>query len=411
MKNYNYLLITLLFAMQFYAQPQGCTDVLAQNYNASAVINNGSCTYAQATVFPDTTVQLPGVVSETSGLALWNGYLYTHNDSNDSSLYALDTLTASINQIIALPGVVNYDWEDITHDSEYFYVGDFGNNANGNRQNLRIIKVRKSTLSDANPEIDYINFTYSNQTDFTPAGGNSTNFDCEAFIATQDSLYLFTKQWVSRQTSVYALPKTAGSYSAELKTTYNVDGLITGAACIENKKLIVLIGYSTLLQPFFYLLYDFNANDFFSGNKRKVNISAPFHQTEGIATTDGLHYFVSNERFIQAPFVNVQPKLGYYDLSAFLENYLSETELGSQTNSKDAVMLYPNPTDGTLHIVLRDDTLSTGFEITDMAGKTVMKGILRSKDSIIDISALQDGVYMFSIDMYKGKAWRLVKES
>jgi hypothetical protein len=98
--------------------------------------------------------------------------------------------------------------------------------------------------------VDTIWFTYSNQTDFTATSGNNTNFDCEAFIVSSDSIYLFTKQWLNQQSTIYVLPKIPGTYSAQLKATIPVNGLITGANYQEEKRLITLIGYSSLLQPF-----------------------------------------------------------------------------------------------------------------------------------------------------------------
>jgi hypothetical protein len=91
------------------------------------------------------------------------------------------------------------------------------------------------------------------------------------------------------------LSKTPGSYKAQYKNSYDVQGLVTGATLLENKKLVVLCGYNSLLQPFTLLLYDYEANDFFSGNKRKINLNLAFHQVEGIATNNGLKYFISNE--------------------------------------------------------------------------------------------------------------------
>jgi hypothetical protein len=176
-----------------------------------------------------------------------------------------------------------------------------------------------------NPQIENIAFKYADQTDFSPKSNNATNFDCEAMVVSQDSIYLFTKQWASKKTSVYALPKTAGSYTAQLKGTYDVKGLVTGATYLEDKKLVVLCGYTGFVSPFLYLLYDFKGHDFFSGNKRKVTLDGmSFNQVEGIATADGLTYFISNEHLEKRPFVNVTQKLRRIDLSQFLENYLKK---------------------------------------------------------------------------------------
>ena len=93
---------------------------------------------------------LPNTVSETSGLLFLKGTLITHNDSgDDANLYELDTLSGSISRTISITNATNVDWEDITQDETYIYIGDFGNN-NGNRQDLKVYKILKT---------DYINNT------------------------------------------------------------------------------------------------------------------------------------------------------------------------------------------------------------------------------------------------------------
>lgn len=317
------ILFSLFLISNTYAQIYGCTDPLSASYNPLATVNNGSCTYAAASVAPVVSVALPAAVVETSGLISWGGYIYTHNDNSDTKLYKLDPNTGAVIQTIALPGVTNVDWEEIAQDDEYLYIGDFGNNTSGNRTNLKIYKVSKASLNAGAPVIETINFSYSNQFSLIALLGNSTDFDCEAFVVTDDNIYLFTKQWLSLKTSVYSVPKTAGTYTATLEGTHNVNGLITGATYLKNKNLVVLTGYSTSVQPFLYLLYDFQGNNFFGGNKRKINVSLPFNQIEGITTTNGLDYYVTNEKLVQL-FLNIPQKLHRFDLRPYLENYLQE---------------------------------------------------------------------------------------
>ncbi len=327
----------------------GCTDPLSLSYNPNATVNDGSCTYGSASVNPNDTYTLSTMVDETSGLIWWNGSLYTMNDDSDTNLYRLDPDNGNILQTIALPGTTNHDWEEITQDASYIYIGDFGNNANGNRANLQILRVSKASLPDA-PAIDYINFSYSNQSDLTATGNNNTDFDCEAMVVTGEHIYLFTKQWVSEQTSVYELPKTPGTYIAQLQDTYDVNGLITGATYLANQRLVVLSGYSSLLSPFVYLLYDFHGHDFFGGNKRKVVISQSFHQVEGIATTNGIDYYLTNEHFQQGALVNVAQKLHHIDMSEYLGNYMDNLAALPGALAQAGVTVYPNPSGDVLSI-------------------------------------------------------------
>ena len=321
------LLVSLLCTYcSINAQVPGCPDPAANNYNDSATINDGSCTYNNASLAPVSKSDLSTTVNETSGLLWWNNQVWTHNDSGgETDLYTIDSTTGNIIKTIAFTKGNNVDWEDVAQDDKFFYVGDFGNNKNGNRTNLRIYRIKKSelkTLTTVKPSI--IKFSYSDQTDFTPKGSNNTNFDCEALIAYGDSLFLFSKDWVDNKTRLYKLPKLPGTYVAQNIGELNVAGLVTGAEVIPAKKVIVLTGYSSLLSPFVYLLYDFTGNHFFDANKRKVAINQGFLQMEGICSITSTRFFISNERF--SNIITVPARLQAIDLSALLDPYYSKLQ-------------------------------------------------------------------------------------
>lgn len=410
MKTY-YLFAAALFLLlqpvqaQNTAQPiYGCTDPLSANYNANATVNDGSCTYGSASVTPDETFTLTTTVDETSGLIMYSNSLFTMNDDSDTKLYRLDPDNGNILETIDLPGVTNIDWEEIAQDAGYIYIGDFGNNANGNRTNLRIVRISKASLQSGSPVADYINFSYSNQASFAATGNNNTDFDCEAMIVGNNNIYLFTKQWVSEETSVYQLPKTPGTYTAQLQDTLDVNGLITGATYLQDKRLLVLSGYTSLLSPFVYLLYDFQGSHFFGGNKRKVDVSLSFHQVEGIATTDGINYYLTNEHFQQAVIVNTAQKLHHIDLSEYLENYVETTASLPGALGRDGVSIYPNPAGDVLSIQGPDFLQGLGYYFIDNLGRRVLQGSLEGQNNDIDISTLSTGMYDLVIAGYEDDA-------
>ena len=316
-----FFLFFFLFVSSTYGQISGCTDSLSKNYNPNATKNDGSCLYSVYKIKPQHSIRLSDSIKETSGLIAFDHLLWTHNDDHDKTIYGLDSL-GKIRKKIILNKVANHDWEEISQDSTHLYIGDFGNNYRGNRTDLQILRIKKKSFLEENPIIDTISFSYPNQTDFKPQKGNTTNFDCEAFIVSKDSIYLFSKEWSSSKTSIYVLPNQPGKYIAKLKEILNTEGLVTGAAYLESKKLIVLCGYSKKGKSFLYLLYDFKDYDFLSGNKRKINLKLPFHQIEGIATKDGLHYYLTNESLIRKPILNVPQQIHYFDLSSLLNSYL-----------------------------------------------------------------------------------------
>jgi hypothetical protein len=229
----------------------------------------------------------------------------------------LDSI-GKIKKKIKLENVVNTEWEEISQDSIYIYIGDFGNNSQGNRTDLHILRIEKKSFLLNKPVIDTISFSYSDQIDFSAQKPNSTDFDCEAFVVSQDSIYLFTKQWSQNKTSVYVLPKNPGNYIAQYKEILNVDGLITGAT-MTPKNEIVLCGYTKNFQTFLYLVYDLKNFDFTTANQRRINFSLTYHQIEGITTLNGKQFFISNESFMKKPIINNPQQIHNLDLSTYLK--------------------------------------------------------------------------------------------
>lgn len=270
----------------------------------AVIVKNKKCEYPKTKIKPVFSAPLSDSLKETSGLVFFEGLFWTHNDDHDTTLYGLDD-SGKIKRKIKLNGVINHDWEEITQDSTYLYIGDFGNNYSGNRNDLSILKIEKTSFLQQQPIIETISFSYSNQTDFSPQKPNKTTFDCEAFVVRKDSIYLFTKQWQSSTTSLYVLPNKTGLQIAELQTSWNCKGLITGATYFDAEKKIVLCGYTKKGSPFLYLLYDFEGNHFFSGCKRRIDLQLRFHQIEGIATIDGNTFYLTNEALVRKPFLKI----------------------------------------------------------------------------------------------------------
>ena len=398
------LILIVISVLHIKAQTAGCTDPLAINYNSLSTINDGSCTYSNASISPTNTYSLPEIVNESSGLILWNDRIWTHNDDTDTNLYALNTNNPDSNEAVALIGTNNVDWEEMSQDENYIYIGDFGNNANGNRKDLQILKVKKSTLQTNNQEIETIKFSYSEQTNFTPTGSNNTDFDCEAMVVTTDKIFLFTKEWLSKKTSIYSLPKNPGNYVATYQSTYDVSGLITGAAFLESKNLLVLCGYSAQISPFLYLLYDFSGEQFFGGNKRKVALDLPLHQTEGIATSDGLNYFISNEKYDI-----ITQELHKLDLTGYLGNYLATLSVDQVGISDKDPIFFPNPVSDTLTVKLRGNYDNGKYILYDLSGKTIIKGTLQHSNNEIYVGALDKGIYVLVIQDNTTIAKKIIK--
>ncbi len=395
--------VTLLFVSQLslFSQSKACPDPLAVNYNVAATENDGSCTYIQASIGPSKTVVLDDVLKATSGLLLWQGSLLSHNDSDDNSLYVLDSTSGDVLVTFPINGIDPTDWESLTQDDFYFYFGDFGNNATGNRQDLKIYRIARNAISATNPVINTIEFSYEDQTDFSSPGVNNTDFDCEAMFVKGDSIYLVTKQWFSQKTSIYALPKAPGTYQAKLKGSLDVNGMVTGVSYQADKNYLVLLGYSNTLQPFVYLLYDFEGNNFLSGNKRKLILSLSFAQTEGITKGSGLNFFVTQESFVNAPSIDIPPQLFTFNLDPYLGLFVN----GQITTSNDPLFaveptLYPNPFSSELHVEVPVVRPGPPLYILDLNGREVFRKDILQKTQLLDVSQLPKGPYVLHWGSY-----------
>jgi len=396
----------ILIAGRAEAQKYGCTDPLAVNYDPSATLNDGSCRYNPANIAPLGSMNLDATLSETSGLIFWDNRLWTHNDNKDTNLYALDTLYGRIIRHYPLRGIENTDWEEISQDDDYIYIGDFGNNS-GNREDLKIFRAEKNSILNNSAIFDSICFSYADQTDFVPHSYDS-DFDCEAFVVSEDTIFLFTKEWVSNRTSLYSVPKAPGTYMAKRRSSWDVNGLITGAVYLKEKRIIVLSGYNERLKPFIYLLYDFGGSDFFSGNKRKIDVLLPYHQIEGITTTNGIKYFITNEYFSIDPLIKARQRIHLFDLRSFLGNYLDLPVI--RPDEENNFIISPVPATEFVTIQSLADLIPADYILINITGKIVMTGELNSESSTLNISGLNSGIYFMRIGEEKKHSYKIIKQ-
>ena len=239
---------------------------------------------------------LPEEVSETSGLIFYNGKLITHNDSgNIPELFEIDTVSLQVTRRVTISNATNIDWEDITQDNQYIYIGDFGNNK-GTRKDLVVYRVSKLDYASSDTvAAERIDFTYEDQNNFEDNG--TSDWDAEAMVVIHGHLVVLTKQWKSNGTKAYAFSKVPGSHTARTIGTYNVGGLVTGATYDAFEGTIHVLAHSTILKPFVLKVDGATENSFFGGNVERIDLAIDLSQTEGIAHVTGDTYYVSSERF------------------------------------------------------------------------------------------------------------------
>lgn len=242
---------------------------------------------------------LPKELTENSGLIELDEDLYVGlNDSgNEPNLYLFSLKRRSGTRMVRINNAQNVDWEDLTMDDDYVYIGDTGNN-DGNRKDLVIYRVKKDDLrKKAEADAEKITYAYNTQTKFGSSSKN--NYDCEALICVGDSLYLFSKNRGNKKTDLYSLPKVPGDYKALHGGQFEANGLITSAAYRDKvgKGELVLIGYNNKGKSYTGFLVYFPMVDgthFFSGISKRSDFNTSL-QIESVLYHGDKQVYISNE--------------------------------------------------------------------------------------------------------------------
>jgi hypothetical protein len=397
----HYVLLLILQAslcLKLMAQ-KGCTDPMASNYNPSAKQNDGSCLYANTTINPSVLVsKLSDTINETSGLAFHNGKWYTHNDGgNPNAIYQLNMVNGSIVSSKYIRNGINEDWEDLAFNDSFSFIGDFGNN-NGNRKNLKVLKIANAAI-DASLGIDtvqaeQIGFAFADQIDFT-SRSNATPYDVEAMFVWQDSIHVFTKNWVSAYTKHYVMPCKPGNYLLQVRDSIATNFMVTGASIHPQSKSICLVGYNSSGSAFLMLLWDFAGNEIFSGNKRKINLGSFFNagQIESIAFKDRSTLYATNEKNI------LSNRLMQIDI----QSVLSPSQSAHLTPSKDqGFLIHPNPVSKQLHVTHIDASVAR-YTILNLQGQTVLEV---GNNNVLDVSELPNGLYVIQCQAESSKQYQ-----
>lgn len=265
-----------------------------------------TCHFTHSCLRPTSTDRLDHAISEGSGLTAWNGFIWTHNDSGPARIYALDSIDGKIVKTIDLPGIKNKDWEEISQDSHFLYVGDFGNNG-GDKKQLQIYRVDKSSVLKEKVVMDSISFEWP---DLGIPNEPKINFDCEAMVLMHDSIFLFTKEYRKHRCSrIFKIPAKPGNYIAQYVATLKTRLLVTGADYAPNKKRIVLCGYSMWLKPRLLVLNlpdSRNLKEITKG--KKIRIRRKLQQIEGICSFNKEDYYLVSEAMNLRLWIN-KPKL------------------------------------------------------------------------------------------------------
>jgi len=188
--------------------------------------------------------ELENTHNEVSGMVYHQttGKLWMLQDKgNPSELYVYST-DGKFERTVPVNNQQNTDWEDLSQDAAgNLYIGDFGNNKN-DRRDLKILKLNAPSLEDRSLNaVQETSFYYEDQKEFPPKK-KELLYDCEAFVATGEAFYLFTKNRAKGFDGtfyVYKVPNKPGSFKAEkiatLKTCSRYKSCAVTGASINPK--------------------------------------------------------------------------------------------------------------------------------------------------------------------------------
>ena len=287
------LLLTFLFFLFFFFflfWPKQGTPTLPASYYAYPM---------------DSTVQvvqnISSKVNESSGIVFLEDKIWTHNDSGDEPyIYQVSPESGDVLRTVSLKEADSRDWEDIAIDTNFLFVGDFGNNG-GKRRDLAIYRINRADLAGEKESVDAfkMDFTYPDRVDYNPPAYGH-NFDCEAMISVSDSVFLFSKNHQDKHCRLYVLENDLPEQTAQIRDRIDTEGMITGAGIAIEKGVLALVGYNFNPQaghfgPFVWFFWDYPNNHFFKGKRKRVNLPV-FAQTEGICYWKDLKFLISSEK-------------------------------------------------------------------------------------------------------------------
>lgn len=244
-------------------------------------------------------VRLPSVLVESSGLAMTTpGKIWSHNDSgNENKLYGVDT-NGSLLRTITISNATNVDWEELAMDAQKrIYVCDVGNN-NNSRNNQTIYRIPDpETFVQNTITAEVIRFSFEDQNGFPPPA-SERNYDLEAVIWHNDSLFMFTKDRTSPfagYTKMYKMPATPGTHVAKaagsryLGNNFSSAWVTSADIHPASGKLVLLVNNRLII------FSDYPGNRFFDGKTTEYPFTSLPGQVEAILFLSETKLYMTEE--------------------------------------------------------------------------------------------------------------------
>lgn len=330
-------------------------------------------------------VRLPAVLVESSGLYVSNpNRIWSHNDSgNTNELFCFDT-TGVLLRTLLIANATNVDWEELAVDDQgRVYINDAGNNQN-DRNDLVIYRIpNPESVTDDQVNAQAINFFFEDQYQFPPPETN-LNFDIEAMIWKDDSLFLFTKNRSMPPTGfskMYGLPAHPGIYTAKLiDSVYlgetNHEARVTAADYNPETGELLLLTRTKIVS-----FTHFPGNRFFDGIISEYYFDAKMGQIEALAFVDNTTLYISEEAGRRSyPYLY---EVKWKDMNTSSEFWKSD------------VRIFPNPFTSDL-VIENPYSKNIRIDVWDIHG-----GLIKQKNvdqRVVSLDLLKPGVYVIVVN-------------
>ncbi len=331
--------------------------------------------------------RLPQVLIESSGIiASQQNKIWSHEDSgNLPELYCVDT-TGQLLRTLVISNAQNVDWEDVATDAAgNVYICDAGNNDN-NRKNLAIYRIpNPENISGNAVAAEIIRFVLSDQTQFPPPLSNR-NFDIEALIWHNDTLFLFSKNRstpLNGYSKMYKLPAQPGNMIAQLVDSVYLGSTIetarvTAADFHRQTGELILLTARKLVS-----FKNYPGSRFFSGDRVEYVFSTFPGQNEGIVFIAPNRLYMTEE--------------GSGSLAGFLyEIVIPANGISGSDDNEPTFFIYPNPA-GPMLTINSSWPDSARLSIFDISGDLIYVSTL-GNCRILNMTSYPAGIYFIRLE-------------
>jgi hypothetical protein len=82
----------------------------------------------------------------------------------------------------------------------------------------------------------------------------------------------------------------------------------------------------------------------------------------------------------------------------------------NEISSNNIFSVFPNPAQSLINVKADIKLLGSAYVIYDNTGKTILKGIITSEITIIELGNLSGGIYLFSVGENLKQSFKVIKE-